>query len=388
MLRDHEIERRSGAREMARCPRLVALCYLTIWGTLAPSLGAQNLHQSHQTENVLLVTFDGLRWQELFGGADEALISDETGNVGDPESLRERFWRDTAEQRRQALLPFFWSEIATQGQVFGDPKSDSVVRVTNGKNFSYPGYNEILAGKADDRIFSNNKAPNPNLTVLEWLHQKEGFEGRVAAFASWDVFPYILAQERSGIYVNAGWEALDPSENEARDAAFEQMRRELPRVWDTVRYDVFTYEGAARYLQTRRPRVLYVAFGETDDWAHGGEYDHYLDSAHRTDDYLRRLWQVIQGNPEYQGKTSLVVTTDHGRGNGPDDWSGHGADTGGSERIWIAVLGPDTPPSGLRRSVEVRQSQVAATVAALLGRDFLEASPEAAEPLPGIFFDR
>jgi hypothetical protein len=61
--------------------------------------------------------------------------------------------------------------------------------------FSYPGYNEILTGKADDQnIFSNDKIPNPNETILEQF-AKTYDPLKVAAFGSWDVFDYIVNQE-------------------------------------------------------------------------------------------------------------------------------------------------------------------------------------------------
>ena len=83
----------------------------------------------------------------------------------------------------------------------------SEVRVTNGHNFSYPGYNELLSGKADPRVDSNDKKPNPNVTVLEWLNGRDPYRGKVAAFCSWDVFPWIINRERSGVLVNAGLRA-------------------------------------------------------------------------------------------------------------------------------------------------------------------------------------
>jgi len=49
-------------------------------------------------------------------------------------------------------------------------------------------------------------------------------------------------------------------------------------------------------------------------------------------------------------------------------------------------LGPDTPARGERENTEVTQSQVAATIAALLGEDFVAARQDAAKPLP-IFAD-
>jgi hypothetical protein len=41
-----------------------------------------------------------------------------------------------------------------------------------------------LCGFPDPRIDSNDKVPNPNVTLFEWLHQKPAFKGKVAAFGS------------------------------------------------------------------------------------------------------------------------------------------------------------------------------------------------------------
>ena len=87
--------------------------------------------------------------------------------------------------------------------------------------------------------------------------------------------------------------------------------------------------------------------------------------------------------PAYKDKTTLIVSTDHGRGSGPDEWKDHGTEQEGSENIWIAVLGPDTPPLGERRAVAaVTQAQIAATIAALVGEDFRAFEPAAAPSLP------
>src|SRR5690349_14994581 len=94
-----------------------------------------------QTRNVILVMSDGLRWQEVFQGADEALINKANG-VSDPDALRRVYWRDTPAARREALMPFLWSVVAKNGQIFGNRKASSEVSVSNGFNFSYPGYSE------------------------------------------------------------------------------------------------------------------------------------------------------------------------------------------------------------------------------------------------------
>ena len=343
---------------------------------------------AQKTENVIFITYDGLRWQELFGGADDRLLGEEAEAVKNETATRERFWSSTPEGRRETLLPFFWNTIVQKGQVYGDPARGSEATCTNKELFSYPGYNEILCGFVDEQITSNAKELNRNTTVLEWLNAQSGFQGRVAAFGSWDVFPFIINSERSGVPVNAGWMDLTESDNREQLDSLNTIADEIPKYWDNVRYDIFTYHGAAEYLKKHKPRVLYIAFGETDDWAHDHRYDLYLDSAQRTDDYIERLWTLVQSMPEYAGKTSLVITTDHGRGDTIKGWTGHGKYIAGSDKIWVAVMGPDTPALGVVENVKVTQDQVAATVAALLGIDYRTDVPRAGAAITGAVLTR
>lgn len=342
-----------------------------------------------KTRNVLLITVDGLRWQEVFDGAEATLIDKEAGGVKDVTAVKDRFQRETPHESRETLMPFFWRTIAQQGVVFGNPEHESKAVVTNGLNFSYPGYSEILCGFADPAIDSNAKTNNANQTVLEWMHQKPGFENSVAAFCSWDVFPFIINETRSGIPVNAGWEPLaadvslelQGTEAEKTLQDLDVVSAEFPRYFPEVRYDFVTFRGAEEYLKVKKPRLMYVSLGETDDWAHAGRYDLYLDAAFRTDDYIRRLWEQVQSMPEYRDCTTLILTTDHGRGDNRVDWKNHGEKIETCEHIWMAVLGPDTPHQVIR-GTSVTQSQIAATVAACLGYDFPAAIPKAAPPLP------
>lgn len=362
---------------------LAAFLLACAW--LAASAIAQPQASAARVDNVLVVTMDGLRWQEFFGGYQAALNNKEDGGVSRPEALAARFDRETPEARREALLPFIWSVVAREGQVLGDPARGSRVRITNGLWFSYPGYNEMLAGFADPRVDSNDKKVNPNLTVLEWLNRTPGFEGRVAAFAGWDVLPYIVAAERSGLHVNGdGAPVLEPTSE--RERLLNEIAADLPPYWNGERFDAATMNGALEYFRTQEPRVLYVMLGETDSWAHGRRYDLYLDAAWRSDRFVRRLWEAAQALPAYRGRTALVLATDHGRGASPRDWTDHGAKVPAAEPIWMAVMGPGTPALGVREGVQATQSQLAATVAALLGLGdgFRAAQAAAAPPLPDL----
>jgi bisphosphoglycerate-independent phosphoglycerate mutase (AlkP superfamily) len=139
------------------------------------------------------------------------------------------------------------------------------------------------------------------------------------------------------------------------------------------------------YVKAEHPRVLFVGYGETDNWAHQGRYDLVLDSAHRMDHFVHQLWDTMQAMPQYHANTTFIITTDHGRGSGLTEWKEHGVEEKGSENIWIAVLGPDTAPLGERTHVApVTQAQIAATVAAFVGKDYRHDVPKAALPIAGV----
>jgi hypothetical protein len=324
---------------------------------------------------VVLVTVDGVRWQELFRGAERGLLAVAAAAGAEPATVA-AFMRGDAEGARRALLPFLWNTIAREGQLWGNRDRGSAVRVSNPRWVSYPGYHELLVGFARPSIADNSRRPNPDVTVLEWLHRRPGFAGRVAAYVSWDAFPYILNRARSGIPVSQGEGAGLPE-------VVDRLRREAVPPWRDSVYDAFVLRAAVRALETHAPRVLYVALGDTDEWAHAGRYDRYLEALHRTDAWLAELWRALQALDGYRGRTSLIVTTDHGRGQTPATWHAHNAETPGSDQVWVAALGPAVAPAGERAGgPPVTLAQVAATVAALAGEDYRAVVTAAAPPLP------
>lgn len=334
--------------------------------------------------NVIVVTLDGFRPHDFFGGADASLIDAKGGGVADVAGLKHRYVKETAEARREALLPFVWGTVAKKGQVFGDRSRRSPAQLTNGMKFSYPGYNEIFCGFGDPRINSNDKRPNPNRSVLEFLNERPSCRGRVAVFASWDVFPFIFRSAQNGLTMHAGWAPIADEPLSDRQEAANRMIASLPRTWPGNVYDAVIMEAAREHLRKHKPRVLFIGLGETDEWAHHRRYDLYLDAAHNADRFLGDLWRTIQELPEYRDRTALVLTTDHGRGSQPADWTDHGQKVEGAEFMWIALMGPDTPALGVREGVAATQSQIASTIATLIGEDFQAESPKSAKPLPDV----
>src|SRR5258708_2188069 len=98
-----------------------------------------------KTENVVVVTLDGMRWQEVFGGADSALLKNKNF-TRDSAGTSGKFWNDDVLVRRKNLFPFFWSTVVEKGQLYGNRLYSNKVNNANKYKFSYPGYNEIFTG--------------------------------------------------------------------------------------------------------------------------------------------------------------------------------------------------------------------------------------------------
>jgi Metalloenzyme superfamily len=339
-----------------------------------------------KTRNVVLIVSDGLRWQEVFTGADPTLLNEKEGGSWLSEAdLKKRYWRPDADARRAALFPFLWGTVAKQGQIYGNQLKGSVAHVTNGKAFSYPGYNEMSTGYPNDAIDSNEFGPNPNATVFEWLNKFDEYRGRVAIFGTWNVYDNIFNKGRSGLVMQTGWSLPQKAHETPRDALLRELFDTSTRFDEEDVWNSFLQVPLLDYVKSAHPRVLFVGYGETDNWAHQGRYDLVLDSAHRMDHLVKQLWDTMQAIPEYHGTTTFIITTDHGRGSGLTEWKEHGVEERGSENIWIAVIGPDTAPLGERTRVgTVAQAQIAATVAALVGKDYHAAEPKAALPIAGV----
>jgi hypothetical protein len=338
-----------------------------------------------KTANVVLIVSDGLRWQEVFAGADERLITDKAGNWVAEAELRKRYWRADADARRELLFPFLWGTVAKQGQIFGNRRKGSDAHVTNGKAFSYPGYNEMSTGYPNDAIDSNEYGPNPTASVFEWLNNFEEFNGRVAIYGTWNVYENIFNKTRSGLIMQTGWDLPPKARQTERDALLRELFSTTTRFDEEDLPNALLQIPLLDYVRTGQARVLFVGYGETDGWAHQGRYDLVLDSAHRFDYFVKQLWDTMQSMPRYRGTTTFIITTDHGRGGGLSQWKEHGVEEKGSENIWIAVMGPDTAALGERsNTAPVTQAQIAATVAALLGRDYHGAVPKAAAPIGAV----
>ncbi len=335
---------------------------------------------AQKAENIIIITTDGLRWQEVFEGMDKEIASDGKFNQGDSVYLFNKYWNEDPNERRKLLLPFLWNTVEKTGQIFGNRDKGSKVDNANPYWFSYPGYSEIFTGFPDSAVNSNEYKANPNETVLEFLNRKPAFRGKVAAFAAWDAFDRILNEERAGFPVISAFDQVKGDTITTRQSLINQMLRDSYKPFGTAEcLDVFTHYAGFEYLKAREPKVLYFAYGETDEWAHAGKYRDYLDAAHQVDQWISDLWNFVQGHADYRNKTVFFITTDHGRGDlKKSEWTSHGSSINDAHEIWFAAFGSGVKGGGEARNTrQLYQAQFAQTIAALLGFEFTASHPVA-----------
>ncbi|MEX0721508.1 MAG: sulfatase-like hydrolase/transferase [Balneolaceae bacterium] len=309
-----------------------------------PDEGVEEVYipENTATENVVVITLDGVRWQEVFGGADSTLVRNRLYISGDYNRVWDDYWSDDEDERRKMLMPFFWNELVNIGKIYGNRKYDNKVSVTNSSLKSFPGYAEIWNGYADRTITANKPPVNNNQTIIEFLSKQSGFEGnKIAITAAASSFTDLFHESENNFTISAGHK------------------------------DLTVYNKTIRLMENDKPRFVYMAINKTDHWAHESEYDTYLNLIHEADEFIKGVWDFIEQDSFYKGKTTLFITTDHGRGVG-GDWHTHGS--GGvehAEETWFAVIGPDTKPTGEQKEeADIKASQFAKTLAAFLEMHF------------------
>lgn len=337
--------------------------------------------------NLVLITLDGLRIQELFTGMDP-VIANATGaesGIYDANVTRARYWRETPVERREALMPFFWKTLVPAGMVLGNPALGSPVTVRNSQWFSYPGYSEILTGEPQAEIQSNDFVRYPHETVLDYAQRRLGLKAtEVAQIGSWDGFKYAASQKDGSFFMSGAYDPVPAELSTPEMDELAALRPEVQQLWEESSNDTLTFRLALSYLKRHQPRVLWLGFGQSDDWGHARRYDRLLDYLQLADRHLGQLWATLQSMDRYRGNTTLIITTDHGRGRTPADWAEHEAGIEGSQDIWVAIIGPDTPALGeVRGQAGVTQSDIAATMLQYLGLDHRDFNADGGPPIPG-----
>ena len=361
---------------------MVRSCAVALVISLVVPGAVTNATAQRPAEHVILVTIDGLRAQDLFTGPDSTIMaSRQASGIADTAEFRKTYWRSTAVDRRRNAMPFFWDSLVPRGVITGLPGGASV-RSTNGHKFSAPGYQEIYTGAPQPDVTSNDDRRYDHRTIFDVVRDRLATKHTdVAAFVSWSVQGRLVSARPDAVVVNVANEPFPPESRVAPVAVLETVESRIHHSDGVeMRHDAITDALAIDYLTRYHPRLLHIGLGETDIEAHNRRYDRLFDLLRSTDAMLRELWRAIEADPQLRGRTAIVITTDHGRGATPTNWTDHGDKVDAADRIWIAAVGAGVPARGLL-DVAATQSQVGPTVLALLGLAPSELGPTAAAPI-------
>jgi hypothetical protein len=280
---------------------------------------------------VVLVTIDGVRWQEVFLGTDPMLF--------DGPSV------DAAH-----LLPNLHA-LAERGLAAGAPGEPPFQ--ASGPNFvSLPGYREIVSGHADADCHNNECGQIATPTLLDELRAAGLPPEQIAAIGSWERLERAASIDPAAVTVSVGRhhgasrDRLRVSERAAAILDAGQHSGAWPG-WFDYRPDVHTSALALEYAAVVRPRFLWVGLGDTDELAHRGDYLGYLEALRRFDAFLGELSRTFDEH------TLVIVTTDHGRARNFRDHGGHAPE---SRATWLIAAGPgvrSNAPAPLTRLADI-----------------------------------
>lgn len=256
-------------------------------------------------DNVILVMLDGVRWREVFDG-----------------------------DMRSPIFRNLWRELIPEGMIFGNRINGTEMTVSNGHNISLPAYQSIMAG-ATQGCSSNGCGRVGVETVQERIKRELGLLAtQVATIASWNQIPNAVEHKFGATFTNAAFEDLNDGTDDAEFKAINQAQAQDLPPWAGSRFDRYTWLHAMHYLAKHQPRFLFISLNDSDEWAHKGEWTRYLETLRTYDAYIRELVAFLGKMGTYGQRTMLIVTTDHGRGDG-GDWKHHGWPWSASKYIWL-----------------------------------------------------
>lgn len=334
----------------------------------------QSRPENTTTENLIVITLDGLRWQEVFGDADV-------------------FDRDY---------------LSTIGNLYGNRNLGNKVNVANPTNISYPGYHEIFTGNTTG-IYGNVHENSPHKSVIEFINEQEGYQGRNVSLVTLNYMPIFLYRasdtvnggmfpifSKAGVFENGNvyvpdLETLFDSETIENAEVVYLLQKSLkeqellrPEIYNygtspnTQDAELLSYTVGRNVMELLEPKVMHFYFSMTDLYGHQWKWDDYTNAARNVGVYIKDLINFVDNHPQYANNTTILITTDHGRGS--SSWGAHTSNTEGADETWFIVISPYTNKGIVNEQKQYYNEQLAQTMANILGFTY-EAEHEIAEAI-------
>jgi predicted AlkP superfamily pyrophosphatase or phosphodiesterase len=132
-----------------------------------------------------------------------------------------------------------------------------------------------------------------------------------------------------------------------------------------------TFDETQRILKENHPKLVLINLLEVDVNGHSNLWKGYLDAIKNTDQKAKELWDFIENDSIYKGKTTLLITNDHGRHltGHKDGFISHGDNCEGCRSIYLVALGPDFKKNAVLPN-RYEQIDISRTIAEMLHFDY------------------
>jgi hypothetical protein len=266
-----------------------------------------------KTEHIVLIVVDGPRYSETWGYPDKSYI------------------------------PFRATELASQGTLCTHMYND-------GATFTTAGHTALTRGRYEEMLNDGSQVPEAPSFFQYWLQGSQQPAEKAWIVASKDKLE-VLADCK-----DVQWKGKFKPMTDCGKSGLNSGYRD----------DSTTFAHALNVFKQYHPSVVLINFKEPDVSGHANNWNGYLKGISTTDYYCYQIWDFLQQDPYYKGKTSLFITNDHGRH--PGDFTSHGDKCDGCRHIEFLALGPEFRTNYID-TVRHSQVDIAATAASLLGLD-------------------
>jgi hypothetical protein len=278
--------------------------------------------------------------------------------------------------RRLHQLSSVQQLVRDQGLSFG--LGAVKMKVSNTSSKSLPGYRALLTGQYEKECEDNDCNLINRETLFDQLPKMGISKKESVVFASWEKILNAVSIQKNSTCGSIAFQLQQTCTSDVQTAQkitqlLKKAQTDRPVLWDDSRRDRYTWDMAMTYLQQERPRLTYLSFVETDEWAHHHDFNQVDQSLLEFDRRFLKLIDLLKQTPGRYENTSIIITTDHGRGRGLFEWT-HGKLFPHSQQVFAYILPSATilknftiKKQTLKQGwLQYRQSQVKQTVQHLL----------------------
>jgi len=224
-------------------------------------------------------------------------------------------------------LPRLAKELAPQGVLF--------TRFYNsGTTKTIAGHTALLTGFYEDLINSGEENPSQPTLWQRWLK----FSGEPAEKA-W----FIASKSKLACLQDTKDPVWIGKFNPAANCGVDGLGLKAETGSKGYREDGETWIEIQGILKDNHPRLALISLKAPDTFGPEKKWDEYIQAIRETDEYVYKIWQLLQADPFYRDQTAVYITNDHGRhlDGQAEGFLSHGDSCEGCQHVSLLALGPD-----------------------------------------------